>query len=145
MIQWITDTYIICKSNCAINSSNCCRAQDLLTTSRSGTHIRTISLCFSVQRRPSIKSANPLTHSSLITSTFMVAFVLRNYLQEVIDGPFNASAVSDLYATYADLIEPYATSERTGYTFLSSPASFRSAVDALKNHVVSRNAAVRSY
>ncbi len=67
------------------------------------------------------------------------------FLQEVIDGPFNENAMTSLYANYAALIEPYVTSERSGFTFLNSAASFQSAVSALQNHAASRNSAVKSY
>jgi spore coat protein CotH len=67
------------------------------------------------------------------------------YLREVTNGAFNANTMQSLYTEYAALIEPYATTERSGFTFLNSAASFQSAVSTLKNHVVSRAAAVQSY
>ena len=50
-----------------------------------------------------------------------------------------------LYTTYAALIEEYATSEVSGYTFLSSSSSFQSAINTLKSHATSRKNAVSSY
>ena len=67
------------------------------------------------------------------------------YLQEVIDGPFNASSIQTLYDSYTALVETYATSEIDGYTFLNSSADFQTAINQLKNHVVSRNSAVNTY
>ncbi|MDO5970691.1 CotH kinase family protein [Flavivirga aquimarina] len=67
------------------------------------------------------------------------------YVQEVVDGAFNVSTIQSTYATYAALIESYATSEISGYTFLNSSSDFQSAVNTLNSHVVSRAAAVSSY
>ncbi|MFK8055984.1 MAG: CotH kinase family protein [Saprospiraceae bacterium] len=67
------------------------------------------------------------------------------YLEEVINGAFEANTMSDLYSTYSDLIEPFATTERVGYSFISGPADFYSGVSAMQSHVVSRATAVRSY
>lgn len=67
------------------------------------------------------------------------------YLQEVIDGAFNTSSLQSLYDSYAALIEQYATSEVSGYTFLNSSADFQTAVNQLKNHVSSRTTAVNNY
>ena len=67
------------------------------------------------------------------------------YLQEVVDGPFNTSTIQALYTTYSNLIEPYATTEVSGYTFLSNSSSFQSAVSTLKSHVSSRASAVSAY
>ncbi|PWH83183.1 spore coat protein [Algibacter marinivivus] len=69
----------------------------------------------------------------------------KTYLQEVIDGAFNVSSMQALYDSYAALVEPYATSEIDGYTFLNSSADFQTAVNQLKNHVSSRTAAVNTY
>lgn len=69
----------------------------------------------------------------------------KTYLQEVIDGPFNASNMQMLYDSYAALIEPYATIEEAGYTFLNSSSDFQIAINQLKNHVSSRTSAVNSY
>ena len=67
------------------------------------------------------------------------------YVQEVVDGAFNVSTIQSQYATYSALIEPYATSEVTGYTFLNSSSEFQSAVNQLNAHVVSRANAVNAY
>ncbi|WP_423999983.1 CotH kinase family protein [Maribacter sp. IgM3_T14_3] len=67
------------------------------------------------------------------------------YVQEVIEGPFNEATVQALYATYSALVEPYATSEIDGYTFLNSSTDFQNAVNELNAHATSRTAAVNSY
>ncbi|MFK8103129.1 MAG: CotH kinase family protein [Saprospiraceae bacterium] len=66
-------------------------------------------------------------------------------LLEVINGPFNPNTMAALYTTYAALIEPFATTERSCATFLSSPASFQVAVAALRSHVEARGMAVEGY
>ncbi len=67
------------------------------------------------------------------------------YLREVIDGPFNATSMQALYTKYSALVEPYATTEKKGYTFLNSSSDFYNAISTLKTHATSRNAAVVSY
>jgi spore coat protein H len=69
----------------------------------------------------------------------------ETYLQDVIDGPFNTSTMQALYSQYSDLVEPYATSEVDGYTFLNSSSDFYSAISTLKSHVSSRTSAVNNY
>lgn len=68
-----------------------------------------------------------------------------SYVQEVIDNTFNESTMQSQYATYAALIEPYATSEIDGYTFLNSSSEFQTAVNELNTHVSSRVSAVNNY
>lgn len=60
-------------------------------------------------------------------------------------GAFNVNSMQNLYNKYALLIEPYATTERSGFTFLNSAAEFQSAVNTLENHVVARTSAVQDY
>ena len=67
------------------------------------------------------------------------------YVQEVTINTFNAYTMESLYTSYAALIEPYATTERDGFTFLNGATSFQSAITTLKNHAVSRTAAVNDY
>ena len=67
------------------------------------------------------------------------------YVQEVIDGAFNETTMQSLYTTYGALIEQYATSEVSGYTFLNNSSAFQSAINTLKSHVSSRKSAVESY
>lgn len=67
------------------------------------------------------------------------------YLQEVIDGPFNTATIQTLYSTYSNLVEPYATTEVDGYSFLNNSSDFYSAISTLKTHVANRTAAVNNY
>ncbi|MEP1489621.1 MAG: CotH kinase family protein [Algibacter sp.] len=99
--------------------------------------------------------AHALDFSGLNSSTWPLIGYLYNddvykakydaYLQEVVDGPFNTSTIQSLYTTYSDLVEPYATTEVSGYTFLNSSSDFQSAVSTLKSHVSSRASAVSAY
>lgn len=68
-----------------------------------------------------------------------------SYLQEVIEGSFEANAMQAKYDAYSALIEPYATSERSGYSFLESSSDFYSAISYLESHLQSRASAVSSY
>ena len=67
------------------------------------------------------------------------------YLQETIDGAFNETSIQALYTSYTALIEQYATSELSGYTFLNNSSDFQSAVSQLKTHVTARKTAVNNY
>lgn len=67
------------------------------------------------------------------------------YIQEISDNAFNVSNIQSQYATYSALIEPYATTELEGYTFLESPSDFQLAVNTLNSHVVERANAVSNY
>ena len=71
--------------------------------------------------------------------------IYDTYVEEVVNGVFEVSATQNTYTTYAALIEPYATTETSGYTFLNSTAEFQSAVNTLKSHVSQRAAAVEAY
>ncbi|MGB0867011.1 MAG: CotH kinase family protein [Granulosicoccaceae bacterium] len=66
-------------------------------------------------------------------------------LQEVISGAFETSSVQASYDSYSTLLEPWATSERPGYSFLDNPNAFASQVSTLKTHAVSRASAVAAY
>ncbi|WP_396603347.1 CotH kinase family protein [Algibacter sp. R77976] len=97
----------------------------------------------------------PLNFSGLSSSSWpLIGYLYQDevykakydtYVQEVVDGPFNTSTIQALYTTYAALVEPYATSEINGYTFLNTSSDFYSAVSTLKSHVSSRASAVNSY
>ncbi|MDO6737442.1 CotH kinase family protein [Wenyingzhuangia sp. 2_MG-2023] len=99
--------------------------------------------------------ALPLNFSGLSSSQWpLIGYMYQDavykakydaYLQEVVDGAFNVDTIQALYNTYSSLIEPYATSENRGYTFLNSSSDFYSAITTLKSHVVSRKSAVDSY
>ena len=67
------------------------------------------------------------------------------YVQETINGAFNETSIQALYTSYAALIEQYATSELSGFTFLNNSSDFQSAVSQLKTHVTTRKTAVNNY
>ena len=67
------------------------------------------------------------------------------YVKETIDGPFETSYIQSVYATYSSLIEPYATSEVSGYTFLNSSSDFYQAITTLNQHALNRATAVDQY
>lgn len=68
-----------------------------------------------------------------------------DFLIEVIADAFQSSATQTLYDTYSNLIEPYATTELPGFSFLNGANDFYSAIAELKAHAVSRDAAVTNY
>lgn len=68
-----------------------------------------------------------------------------SYILETIEGAFEESSMQALYDEYANLIEPYATTEVSGYTFLESTSDFQQAVDELKQHVSSRKITALHY
>lgn len=67
------------------------------------------------------------------------------YLQEVISGAFDTDLIDYLYDTYSNLIEPYATTEVVGYSFLNFSSDFQQAVAGLKQHAADRATAVNNY
>jgi len=67
------------------------------------------------------------------------------YVLDVMENTFEAAAIQALYQTYADLIEPYATTERKGYSFIDEPRDFYQAITELKAHASDRADAVRTY
>jgi len=69
----------------------------------------------------------------------------NTYVQKVINGSFNATKVQALYTSYAAMVEPFAITEKKGYSFLTSPADFSTAINALKTHANSRATAVNAY
>lgn len=66
-------------------------------------------------------------------------------VQEVVDGPFDVNAIQDLYSKYSTMLEPYATSEVAGFSFLNNNSDFQRAVGVLHNHVSDRAATVNNY
>ncbi|SNR38416.1 CotH protein [Lutibacter agarilyticus] len=69
----------------------------------------------------------------------------NTYVKTTIDGPFETSSIQGIYDTYSNLVEPYATTEIPGYTFLNSSSDFYSAISTLKSHASSRSTAVQNY
>lgn len=71
--------------------------------------------------------------------------IYDNYVQATIDGPFATSQIQSVYSTYASLIETYARSEVTGFSFLNNSADFQTAINELNSHATQRGAAANSY
>lgn len=69
----------------------------------------------------------------------------NTYVKATIDGPFETSYIQSIYDTYSNLVEPYATTEIPGYTFLNSSSDFYSAISTLKSHASSRSTAAQNY
>ncbi|RTE52017.1 spore coat protein [Arenibacter aquaticus] len=67
------------------------------------------------------------------------------YVQEVVDNAFNVSSMQAKYSLYSALLEPYATTEIDGYTFLNSSSDFQAAISQLNSHVSARATAVSNY
>ncbi|MEP4890096.1 MAG: CotH kinase family protein [Aliiglaciecola sp.] len=69
----------------------------------------------------------------------------NDYLLEVIGDAFNTSSIQATYDIYSALIEPYATTELSGYSYLESSSDFYSAIEYLNQHAESRAEAVETY
>lgn len=67
------------------------------------------------------------------------------FLLAVIGEAFETITTQTLYDKYSALVEPYATTEIPGYSFLNRTDDFYNAVAALKTHASSRAAAVDTY
>lgn len=97
----------------------------------------------------------PLDFSGLQTTTWpLIGFLYADteyratydaYLEQTIQGPFTVAAMHARYDAYEALIEPYATTEVDGFTFLNSPAAFTAAFATLRSHAADRVAATTSY
>ncbi|MBI9073964.1 MAG: CotH kinase family protein [Desulfatibacillum sp.] len=68
----------------------------------------------------------------------------RQYVHDFADTLFNAARMVPIYEDYATLIEDSVSWEQAGYTFTSTN-KFQSAINVLKNHVATREAAAKSY
>ncbi|MGJ8738340.1 CotH kinase family protein [Zobellia laminariae] len=68
-----------------------------------------------------------------------------SYVQEFANNIFTVSGMQAEYAAYSSLVEPYATAEVEGYTFLNSSADFQAAISELNSHVSERASAVSNY
>lgn len=66
-------------------------------------------------------------------------------LSVVIGSAFETVAIQSLYDTYFNLVEPFATSELSGYSFIREPNDFSNAVLDLKHHATNRASAVDAY
>ncbi len=97
----------------------------------------------------------PLNFSGLSSSSWPLIGFLYNddvykakydaYVEETINNYFKTTEMQALYTNYAALVEPYATSEVSGYSFLRNSSEFQSAISTLKSHVAQRTSAVNSY
>lgn len=67
------------------------------------------------------------------------------FVTETRAGVFNPLIIQAKYAKYAILVEPSATTERSGFSFLNSPNDFQSAISTLNSHANSRATAVDNY
>jgi spore coat protein CotH len=84
----------------------------------------------------------------LIASLYQDAVYKAQYdgnVLEVVNGVFDQATMQSLYTSYAALVQPYATTERAGYSFLNNSGEFQSAVNELKSHVTARSTAVKAY
>lgn len=71
--------------------------------------------------------------------------IYEKYLQEVVDTIFTVDRMKDIYASYAQLVEPFANAEVEWYSFLNSEDSFSQAIQQLNEHAEARVAAVQGY
>jgi len=71
--------------------------------------------------------------------------IYNTYVQEVVESAFEPTYIQSLYALYASLLEPYATKEVAGFTFLNNSSDFQRAVSELNTHVESRASSVENY
>lgn len=67
------------------------------------------------------------------------------YVEDTINIFFEENDIRAIYATYSVLIEPYATSEIQGYSFLNNTAEFQQAMSELYQQLESRVSAVADY
>lgn len=67
------------------------------------------------------------------------------YVQEFIEGVFLPSKMTSQYSSYDGLISGSATSEETGYTFLSNSSDYSTAVSTIKSHCSDRKSAAEAY
>ncbi len=67
------------------------------------------------------------------------------YLLEVIGQAFETGTTQALYDNYSYLVEPWATTELAGYSFLNGGNDFYNAISELKAHAASRDSAVEAY
>ena len=69
----------------------------------------------------------------------------NDYVLAVIGDSFNTNSMQAAYDSYSALIEPYATTEISGYSYLESSNDFYNAVEQLNQHAQSRAEAVEAY
>ncbi|MDG1750662.1 MAG: spore coat protein, partial [Thalassotalea sp.] len=69
----------------------------------------------------------------------------NDYLLETMGDAFETNSIQAIYGSYSALIEPYATTELSGYSFLNSESDFYQAIEELNEHAEDRAAAVELY
>lgn len=69
----------------------------------------------------------------------------NDYLLEAINDVFETSSIQATYDNYSALIEPYTTTELSGYSFLNRADDFYRAIEQLKEHAQSRTETVDNY
>jgi hypothetical protein len=85
----------------------------------------------------------PLIEKLYADTTYKAQY--DSYVAEVIGLAFDTTAMEALYDNYAALVEPYATTERQGYSFLLDPSEFYQAINELKEHASARATTVQEY
>ena len=64
---------------------------------------------------------------------------------EVVAGAFATGDIQATYAAYSALVEPFATSEIQGYSFLNGGGDFQNAIAQLNSHATARAGAAGAY
>lgn len=93
-----------------------------------------------------VASSWPLLKYVAEDATYMEKY--KGYLKAFKDNVFTESAMNALFEKNHNLISPYvvgANGEQTGYTYITSSASFASALTELKTHVSNRRTLITSY
>jgi len=85
----------------------------------------------------------PLIRFLMDDASYHACYV--TYVEETINGAFEPSKVSATMQAMHDLIAPYVLEETEGYTNLSSPDAFDSALTELLSHVNERYTAAQTY
>jgi spore coat protein CotH len=69
----------------------------------------------------------------------------NEYLLETISDVFDVNTMQATYDNYSAIIEPYTTTEVSGYSFLNNANDFYQAIEQLKSHAESRTEAISIY
>lgn len=69
----------------------------------------------------------------------------NDFLLEIIGDSFETNNIQTSYYSYSALIEPYATTELSGYSFLHNANDFYQAIVQLNEHAENRTEAVETY
>lgn len=93
-----------------------------------------------------VTSTWPLLRYVADDAVYMAQY--KTYLKEFNTNTFTQSAMDALIDKYYTLVEPYTigtNGEQSGYTYLTSSASFTAAKTELKTHIASRKTLISSY